>query len=160
MTTRRGAVALIVGLALVVGGLTGCNRTAGTPVAAEKVSSTTTVTSGSASEATSEATSTLTTTAVTSAAPTGPPVGTAVMKVSGGTGPVTLRYQINGGQEQTETGVSLPWEKEYPVYDKVETLVTADGGDAELMCTIIMNGDKLVTFKTEKRPTCSFAYWG
>ena len=160
MTTRRGAAAVVVGLALLVGDMTGCNKTAGTPVAAEKASPTTTVTSGSTSEATSEATSTLTTTAATAAAPTGPPVGTAVMKVMGGNAPVTIRYQINGGQEQTETGVSLPWAKEYPVYDKIETSVTADGGDIELICTITMDGDKLVSFKTEKRPTCSFAYWG
>jgi hypothetical protein len=81
------------------------------------------------------------------------------MKVSSGTGPVTIRYQINGAPEQTETNVTLPWEKEYPVYDKIESSVTADGGDAELICTIIMDGN-LVSFKTEARPTCSFAYYG
>ncbi|WP_231986654.1 hypothetical protein [Mycobacterium sp. 852002-40037_SCH5390672] len=96
----------------------------------------------------------------TSAAPTGQPVGTAVMKVSGGSAPVTIRYRINGGPEQTETNVPLPWEKQYPVYNEVESQVTADGGDAALMCTIIMDGDKVVSLKSEPRPTCNFAYWG
>jgi hypothetical protein len=98
--------------------------------------------------------------APTSVAPTGAPVGTAVMKVSGGSAPVTIRYRINGGPEQTETSVPLPWEKQYPVYNELESQVTADGGDAALSCTIIMNGDKLVSFKSEPRPTCNFAYWG
>jgi hypothetical protein len=31
------------------------------------------------------------------------------MKVSGGSAPVTIRYRINGGPEQTETNVLLPW---------------------------------------------------
>ncbi|OBJ00173.1 hypothetical protein A5659_17885 [Mycobacterium sp. 1165196.3] len=96
----------------------------------------------------------------TSAAPTGPPVGTAVMKVSGGSAPVTIRYRINGGPEQTEANVPLPWEKQYSVYNEVESQVSADGGDAPLTCTIIMDGDKLVSLKSEPRPTCNFAYWG
>jgi hypothetical protein len=78
------------------------------------------------------------------------------MKVMGGAGTVTIRYQINGGPEQTEANVTLPWEKQYPVYDKLETSVSADGGD---MCTIIMDGN-LVSFKTEPSPTCNFAYYG
>ena len=98
--------------------------------------------------------------ASTSTAPTGQPVGTAVMKVSGGSAPVTIRYRINGGPEQTESNVPLPWEKQYSVYNEVESHVSADGGDAALTCTIIMDGDKLVTLKSEPRPTCSFAYWG
>src|ERR1700728_3627939 len=98
--------------------------------------------------------------APTSVAPTGAPVGTAVMKVSGGSAPVTIRYRINGGPEQTETSVPLPWEKQYPIYNELESQVTADGGDAALSGTIIMNGDKLVSFKSEPRPTCNFAYWG
>lgn len=81
------------------------------------------------------------------------------MKISGGAGPVTIHYQINGEPEQTETNVTLPWEKQYPVYDEVQSSVTADGGDAELICTIIMDGS-LVAFKTEPRPSCSFAYYG
>lgn len=81
------------------------------------------------------------------------------MKVSGGSAPVTIRYRINGGPEQTETNVPLPWEKQYSVYNEVESQVTADGGDTALTCTIIMNGDKLVSLKTEPRPKCSFAYW-
>lgn len=95
-----------------------------------------------------------------SVAPTGQPVGTAIMKVSGGSAPVTIRYRINGGPEQTETNVPLPWEKQYPVYNELESQVSADGGDDALTCTIIMDGDKLVSLKSEPRPVCSFAYWG
>jgi hypothetical protein len=87
----------------------------------------------------------------------GPQIGTATMRVSGA-GPVTLRYQINGGPEQTETGVTLPWEKQYPVYNEISTSVTADAGDTAVTCTITMDG-KLLSFKTEPRPTCSFAYF-
>lgn len=82
------------------------------------------------------------------------------MKVSGGSGPVTIRYRINGGPEQTETAALLPWEKQYPVYNQLESQVSADGGDAALNCTIIMDGDKVVSLKSEPRPTCDFAYWG
>ncbi|UMB71651.1 hypothetical protein [Mycobacterium paraterrae] len=89
----------------------------------------------------------------------GSQIGTATMRVSGATGPVTIRYQINGGPQTTETGVTLPWEKQYPVYDEVSTSVTADGGDDAITCTITMDG-KLLSFKTEPRPTCSFAYYG
>lgn len=96
----------------------------------------------------------------TSVSPTGQPVGTAVMKVSGGSSPVTIRYRINGGPEQTESNVPLPWEKQYPVYNEVESQVAADGGDTSLTCTIIMDGDKVVSLKSEPRPTCNFAYWG
>ncbi|OBH50792.1 hypothetical protein A5687_12300 [Mycobacterium mantenii] len=96
----------------------------------------------------------------TSVPPTGQPVGTAVMKVSGGSSPVMIRYRINGGPEQTESNVPLPWEKQYPVYNELESQVAADGGDTALTCTIIMDGDKVVSLKSEPRPTCNFAYWG
>jgi hypothetical protein len=89
----------------------------------------------------------------------GPQIGTATMRVIGDAGPVTLRYQINGGPEHTETGVTLPWEKQYPVYDEISTSVSADAGDTALTCTITMDG-KLASFQTEPRPTCSFAYYG
>lgn len=93
-------------------------------------------------------------------APGGPPVGTATMKVMGAPDtPVTITYRINGEPEQTETNVRLPWERQYAVYDEVETSVSADAGDEELTCTIILDG-KLASFKTEPRPTCSFAYYG
>jgi hypothetical protein len=82
------------------------------------------------------------------------------MKVSGGSASVTIRYRINGAPEQTESNVPLPWERQYPVYNELQSQVTADGGDAALICTIIMDGDKLVSLKSEPRPTCSFAYWG
>ena len=94
------------------------------------------------------------------APPAGESVGTAVMKISGGGAPVTIRYRINGGPEQTETNVALPWEKSYPVYEQLESKVAADGGDAALTCTITMDDDMLVSFKTEPRPVCNFAYWG
>ncbi|PQM50181.1 hypothetical protein C5U48_21730 [Mycolicibacter virginiensis] len=82
------------------------------------------------------------------------------MKVLGSAdGPVSISYRINGGPQQTESNVTLPWEKNYPVYDEVETSVTADAGDATLSCTITMDG-MLAAFKTEARPTCSFAYYG
>jgi hypothetical protein len=118
----------------------------------------------------STATTSLTTTAIpqapaapatappSSSVPTGPPIGTATMRVSGATGPVTIRYQINGGPAQTETAVTLPWEKQYPVFNEIQTSVTADAGDTELDCTIIMDG-KLAAFQTGPRPTCSFAYF-
>ena len=73
---------------------------------------------------------------------------------------MTIRYRINGGPEQTEPNVPLPWEKQYSVYNEVESQVSADGGDVALTCTIMMDGDKLVALKSEPRPTCSFAYWG
>lgn len=134
------------GLAAVAALAVGCSSTDGTPVAAPTLADAPTAT-------------VTTTTTPTVATPTGPPVGTATMQVRGGTGPVTIRYQINGGPEQTESNVTLPWEKQYSVYDKLDTSVTADGGSTELICTIIMDGN-LVAFVTEPRPTCSFAYWG
>ncbi len=76
-----------------------------------------------------------------------------------GPGPATIRYKINGGVEQTETNMALPWEKQYPVFDEIQTSVSADAGDTELICTIIMDGN-LVSFVTQPRPTCSFAYYG
>jgi hypothetical protein len=107
---------------------------------------------------TAQAPSASTSSKTPAAAPTGPPVGTATMQVSGGAGPVTIKYQINGGPEQTETNVTLPWEKQYPVYNEIESSVTADAGDTELSCNIIMDG-KLVALKSEPHPTCSFAYF-
>jgi hypothetical protein len=89
----------------------------------------------------------------------GNPIGTATMRVIGAPGQVTLRYQINGGPEQTKTDVTLPWEKQYPVYNEVSTSVSADGGDTAVTCTITMDGN-LVSYQTEPRPTCSFAYFG
>jgi hypothetical protein len=77
----------------------------------------------------------------------------------GGSGQATIRYQINGAAEQTESNVALPWELEYPVYSEVQSSVSADTGDAELTCSIIMDG-QLAAFKTEPRPTCSFAHYG
>ncbi len=89
----------------------------------------------------------------------GPQIGTATMRISGADGPVTLRYHINGGPQQTETDVTLPWEKQYPVYHEVSTSVSADAGDTAITCTIMMDG-MLLSFETEPRPTCSFAYFG
>ncbi len=90
-------------------------------------------------------------------APTGTPVGTATMRVVGGSTPVTIRYRINGGPETTENNVTLPWSKDYPVYNQVSTSVSVTGVGAT--CTITM-GSNLVSFKTDPHPTCEFAYYG
>lgn len=138
------AVGVMVSVISVVVAATGCTTTAGTPVAD-------TNSRPEPSPATTSA----------EAPPSGEAIGTAVMNVRGsGADPVTIRYRINGGPEQVETDVALPWEKRYPVYDKLESEVTADAGDTVLTCTIIMDGDMLVSFKTEPRPVCNFAYWG
>jgi hypothetical protein len=141
----------VVGVVVLAVAATGCSTTEGKPTAAGS-----TATDSPAATNSPSATTTLN---APSSAPIGPPVGTATMQVRGGVGPVTVRYEINGAPEQTETNVALPWEKQYPVYNEVESKVTADGGDAPLTCSIIMDG-KLVTFKSEPRPTCSFGYWG
>lgn len=148
MRSSRYAVGVMVSVAAVGFAATGCTKTVAPPPAT------------TSSSVTSQTTKAAPPPPSTSAAPTGAPVGTAVMKVSGGSAPVTIRYRINGGPEQTEANVPLPWEKQYPVYNELESQVVADGGDTPLSCTITMNGDKLVSFKTEPRPTCSFAYWG
>ena len=144
-----GVVLAVVFLALAA---TGCKTTEGKPVAAGSAAaqSSATTTGPAAPAPTSSTTPTAT--------PTGPPVGTATMQVRGDAGPVTITYQINGSPKQTETGVTLPWEKQYPVFNEIESSVTADAGDAELSCTITMDG-KLLAYKTEPRPTCSFAYF-
>jgi hypothetical protein len=151
----RAAIAAALGVA-VIALATACTTTTttqGKPTAPESAtrSATTTISP--------EAPATTATSPSASATPSGPPVGTATMQVSGGAGPVTIRYQINGGPEQSETGVTLPWEKRYPVYNEIQSSVTADGGDTELICSILMDG-KLLAFKHEAQPTCSFAYWG
>lgn len=134
---------------------TGCSRTAtGTPVADPAA------VTASALPTSALSTSALPTPALPASPPQSAPVGSAVMSVTGGSGPVTISYRINGGPEQTEPNVTLPWEKQYSVYDELESEVTADGGDASLICTITMDGDMLVSFKSEPRPTCNFAYWG
>lgn len=138
----------LLGAFVVTAALVGCGSTDGRPVAG----------SGVGSGTLAPITTTEPTTTQTSPTPEGPPIGTATMQVRGGTAPVTITYQINGEPEQTETNVTLPWEKQYPVYDKVQSSVRADGGDTELICAIIMDGN-LVSFVTEPRPTCSFAYY-
>jgi hypothetical protein len=151
MTTRFLFCAVVV-LAVTTVAATGCTGVEGKPVMASSRSEATTSSSSSSSE-------TATTRSQTApATPTGQPIGTATMTVRG-PGPATIRYQINGGAEQTESNVSLPWEKQYPVYNEIQSSVSADAGDAELICTIIMDGN-LVSFVTEPRPKCSFAYYG
>ena len=145
-------IGVVVGISVIALSATGCAATEGKSTAAES-----SATSSQSVSTTADTTASPSTTAP--ATPTGAPVGTATMAVRGGAGPATIRYQINGGPEQTETNVSLPWEKQYPVYDEIQSSVTADAGDTELICSIIMDG-KLLAFKTEPRPTCSFAYWG
>ncbi|MGN7778837.1 hypothetical protein ACTJJE_04870 [Mycolicibacterium sp. 22603] len=139
----------LLGAFVVTAALVGCGSTDGRPTAAPASESSTSAQPTSTTEPT---------TTQTSPTPEGPPIGTATMQVRGGTAPVTITYQINGEPEQTETNVTLPWEKQYPVYDKVQSSVRADGGDTELICAIIMDGN-LVSFVTEPRPTCSFAYY-
>lgn len=108
------------------------------------------------SDTTGMATPATSTKSVEAAKPTGTPVGTATMQVTGGAGPVTIRYSINGAAEQTETNVALPWAKDYPVYDQVQSTVSAQGASG---CTITMKG-MLVSMKSEVDPTCTFAYYG
>jgi hypothetical protein len=153
----RSATSVVLAVVVVALAATGCSTTGGKPVAADSAAAH----SSAATESpmsTARAPSAPTSSKSPAAAPTGPPVGTATMQVSGAAGPVTIKYQINGGPEQTETDVTLPWEKQYPVYNEIESSVTADAGDAELSCNIIMDG-KLVALKSEPRPTCSFAYF-
>ncbi|WP_454793165.1 hypothetical protein [Mycolicibacterium lutetiense] len=151
MHPLRGLAGVTVSVVLAAAVAAGCTTTTGTPVAQ---------TSAGASDSASSEPARTSTESPKAAEPTGAPVGTAVMKVLGGTAPVTIRYRINGGAEQTESNVTLPWEKPYSVYEKVESEVAADGGSAALTCTITMDGDKLVSFKTEVRPVCNFSYWG
>ncbi|KUI02647.1 hypothetical protein [Mycobacterium sp. IS-3022] len=146
---KRTAIGAVMGIAVVAIAATGCGTTEGDPKADEPDAAT--------SEATTSATAT--TSETVAATPAGPPVGTATMEVRGGAGPVSIRYRINGGPEQTETNVTLPWQKQYPVYNEVQSSVTADGGDTSLICSITMDGN-LLAFKSEPRPTCSFSYWG
>jgi hypothetical protein len=147
---NRSASGVVLGVVVVALAAAGCNTTGGKPVAADSAAAH----SSAAATAPSASTSSKT----PAAAPTGPPVGTATMQVSGAAGPVTIKYQINGGPVQTETDVTLPWEKQHPVYNEIESSVSADAGDTELSCNIIMDG-KLVALKSEPRPTCSFAYF-
>ena len=149
---NRSATGVVLAVVVVALAATGCKTTEGKPVAAD---SATTHSSATSTEPSPSAT---TSSSAPAATPTGPPVGTATMQVRGDASPVTITYQINGGPVQTETNVTLPWEKQYPVFNEIESSVTADAGDAELSCTIIMDG-KLLAYKTEPRPTCSFAYF-
>ena len=150
---NRSAVGVVLAVVVVVLVAAGCNTTAGKPVAANSAAA-----RSSAASTTAQAPTASTSPTTPAAAPTGPPVGTATMQVRGAASPVTITYQINAGPKQTETDVTLPWEKQYPVYNEIESSVTADGGDPELTCTIIMDG-KLLALKSEPRPTCSFAYF-
>ena len=152
---NRAAFGVVWALAVIAVAATGCTGSDDTPASTGSAvtrSEVATTTSSSQSPATT------TTSETASATPTGQPIGTATMKVSGA-GQATIRYQINGGAEQTESNVALPWEKQYPVYDEIQSSVTADAGDAELICSIIMDG-KLAAFESQPRPTCSFAYYG
>ena len=94
----------------------------------------------------------------TQATPAAKRVGDAVMRVVGD-GRATIRWRINGGDEQVETNVALPWEKQYPVYERVSSEVTADAGDTVLGCFIIFRGDMLVAYRNDPQPRCEFAYW-
>jgi hypothetical protein len=152
---NRSPTGVVLAVVVIALAASGCNTTGGKPVAADSAAA---HSSAATKSPTAQAPSATTSSKTPAAAPTGPPVGTATMQVSGAAGPVTIKYQINGGPEQTETNVTLPWEKQYPVYNEIESSVTADAGDTELSCNIIMDG-KLVALKSEPRPTCSFAYF-
>lgn len=158
MSSRRYAGAVIVSVVAAGVAATGCTKSGGP--AAGTSSGVGATTSSSLAGTTTSPIATSAPPATAPVAPSGAPVGTAVMKVSCGSAPVTIRYRINGGPEETEANVALPWEKQYPVYNELESKVSADGGDTALTCTIIMDGDKVVAFKSEPRPACSFAYWG
>ncbi|WP_231995567.1 hypothetical protein [Mycobacterium sp. 1274756.6] len=145
MSPRHGFATALAGTALVAPLMIGCSTTSTAPA-------------GETSTPPAAASTTTTTASPAAPTPTGPPVGTATMKVVGGPAPVTIRYQINGGAEQVETGVMLPWEKQYDVYDKISSSVTAEGGTEVLACTIVMN-DLLVSYVNEPNPTCTFAYY-
>lgn len=150
MTNRYASV---LAAAVIAVAATGCTGTEGKPIAES--------TSAPSEVATTTAPS-LSSTAATApepapATPTGQPIGTATMRVSGAE-QATIRFQINGGAEQIEPNAALPWEMQYPVYNEIQTSVTADAGDVALTCSIIMDG-QLAAFKTEPRPTCSFAYY-
>ena len=154
---HRSATGRMLAVVVVALAAAGCNTTGGKPVAADSAPARSSAATNSPIT-TAPAPSASTSSKTPAAAPTGAPVGTATMRVSGAAGPVTIKYQINGGPEQTEKDVTLPWEKQYPVYNEIESSVTADAGDTELSCNIIMDG-KLVALKSEPRPTCSFAYF-
>jgi len=141
---NRAAFGVVLALAVIAVAAAGCAGKDDKPAPTESA-----VTPSEAATTTSE---------TASATPTGQPIGTATMKVSG-SGQATIRYQINGGAEQTESNVALPWEKQYAVYDEIQSSVTADAGDAELICSIIMDGN-LAAFESQPRPPCSFAYYG
>jgi hypothetical protein len=158
---NRSAAGFVLGVAIVTIAATGC-ATEGKPTHAESAGnrSLATATSSETPSVTTPQTSSATVTSEPLApTPIGQPVGTATMEVVGGVGVATIRYQINGGPEQTETNVTLPWAKQYCVYNEVQSSVTADAGESELTCSITMDG-KLLAFKSQSRPTCSFAYWG
>jgi hypothetical protein len=154
----RSATGVVLAMVVVALAAPGCNTTGGKPVAADSAAAHSSAAATNSPITTAPAPSASTSSKTPAAVPTGPPVGTATMQVSGAAGPVTIKYQINGGAEQTETDVTLPWEKQYPVYNEIESSVTADAGDTVLNCSIIMDG-KLLALKSEPRPTCSFAYF-
>ncbi|WP_168700788.1 hypothetical protein [Gordonia paraffinivorans] len=90
------------------------------------------------------------------ATPAGTPVGTATMEVQG-SGTAVIRYRINGGPEEVESNAALPWKKEYPVYPKIESTVSAEGPGAD-GCTITLSG-LMVSFKAEANPTCGYSHY-
>jgi hypothetical protein len=143
----------VLALALVAVAASGCHSTEGKPATGEPAA-----TRSGATTTTPPIPVSATPSETAAPTPTGQPIGTATMQVTGGSGPVTIRYQINGGAEQTEENARLPWQKQYPVYNEISSSLTADGGDTELICSIIMDG-KLAAYHSQQRPTCSFAYY-
>jgi hypothetical protein len=153
--TLRGAAGGVVAVAVLTAAAAGCADTEGIPTAESEATRSAPATTRTTT--TTTATTATTTAGAASPAPTGPPLGTATMKVTGADR-ATIRYRINGAAEQVLPDVALPWEMPYPVFDKVQSSFSADGGDTALTCSIIMDG-MLAAFTTEPRPTCSFAYY-
>jgi hypothetical protein len=141
---NRSAFGVVLAFTIIAVAATGCAGNDDKPTSTE---SAVTRSEGATATASSQSPAATTMSETASATPTGQPIGNATMKVSGA-GQATIRYQINGGVEQTESNVALPWEKQYPVYNEIQSSVTADAGDAELICSIIMDG-KLAAFQTE-----------
>ncbi|MFT3714469.1 MAG: hypothetical protein QM774_00580 [Gordonia sp. (in: high G+C Gram-positive bacteria)] len=84
--------------------------------------------------------------------------GAAKLQVQG-TGTATIHYTVNGGDEQTEENVTLPWEKEYGAVDELTSTVKGDGAGVT-GCSITFGGDKLVAMENDPAKECTFAYFG
>src|ERR1700739_3891424 len=94
---NRSAVGVVLAVIVVALAAAGCNTTAANPVVADSATA-----HSSAAATTAQGPSAPTSSSAPAGAPTGPPAGAATMQVRGATSPVTIKYQINGGAEQTD----------------------------------------------------------